>query len=134
MKIAENLDLNRTIGLKIKSLREGMGKKQDELAQKLGITQEMYSKLENGHAEISLTRLADIANALEISAKDIINFDEKNIFNNYKCKNAYNGIINLADRERENCRERIDELKSVYEKQIADLQKQVATLQEKLLK
>jgi transcriptional regulator with XRE-family HTH domain len=43
-----------------------------EMAEKLGMSQAQYSKLENGKKEISLQKLEDIAIALQLSLKDFL--------------------------------------------------------------
>ncbi|MGI8950094.1 MAG: helix-turn-helix domain-containing protein [Chitinophagaceae bacterium] len=54
------------IGRNIKKWREFKGIKQDTLAQKLGITSAALSQIENGKSDISINRVEQIAEALEI--------------------------------------------------------------------
>ncbi|RZJ71449.1 helix-turn-helix transcriptional regulator [Flavobacterium sp.] len=68
------------IGRKISRIRELRGMKQEALAQALGMSQQSISILENS-AEVDEKRLADVAEALGVSAEAIKAFTEEAIFN-----------------------------------------------------
>jgi len=70
-----------TLGEKIRKLREIKNLKQEEMAEKLGISVTAYGKLERDESNISLERLNQIADALGMSVQDIMAFDEKVLFN-----------------------------------------------------
>ncbi|MES2809659.1 MAG: helix-turn-helix transcriptional regulator [Bacteroidota bacterium] len=71
--------MNNTIGLKIKAIAVGIRKKresknytQEYLAYKLNISQNAYSKIELGYTKITVERLFQIAEVLEINAIDLL--------------------------------------------------------------
>jgi len=65
----------------IKKFRELKNITRDELADKLKMSLSGYSKLERGEVEITLTKLYRIADILEVSVSQILNFDVSQIFN-----------------------------------------------------
>lgn len=56
-----------TVGERIKSRREELGWKQDDLASKAGISKSFLSDLENGKRNVGADKLLDIARALNLS-------------------------------------------------------------------
>lgn len=58
---------------KLKALREKSGLNQDEIAEKAGISQPHYSKIENGKDSPSLKVLERIAAALDQEAWEFLN-------------------------------------------------------------
>lgn len=56
-----------TVGERIRSRREVLGWKQDELASKAGISKSFLSDLENGKRKVGADKLLDIARALNLS-------------------------------------------------------------------
>ncbi len=59
-------ETNKTIGLKIKSLRKTYGLSQIELAEKLGLSFQQIQKYEKGITAISVLRLQQIADAFGV--------------------------------------------------------------------
>ncbi len=59
-------------GKKISLFRKMKGLGQKELAAKLNISKTAYSNLETGEADISLTRLTEIALLLDITYSDLL--------------------------------------------------------------
>jgi transcriptional regulator with XRE-family HTH domain len=59
-------DINETIGFNIKAWREVKGVKQEWLATKIGLGKSSLSQIENGITEITVSRLSEIADVLEI--------------------------------------------------------------------
>ena len=59
----------------IRKIREFRNYTQDYLAAKLHISQNAYSKIELGYSSITLTRLIQIAEILEVELVDMINPD-----------------------------------------------------------
>lgn len=78
------------IGIKIKKIREDRNLSQIYVAQKLGISQNAYSKLENNISKLTIDRLKDLAKILEVPEDELLN-NETNIFNfnNNKTANGY---------------------------------------------
>lgn len=71
-----------TIGLKIRKLREAKDFTQDYMAERLNISQNVYSRIESGHQKLTTERLSTIANILEVSQENLLN-DDLSIFNVY---------------------------------------------------
>jgi len=62
----------KTIVSNIRKVREYRNYTQDYLAAKLQISQNAYSKIELGYSNITLNRLVEIADILEIELVDLI--------------------------------------------------------------
>lgn len=71
-----------TIGMKIKKLRELRNFTQEYMAKKLNMSTNGYGKIEREETDISYSRMQQIAEVLEVSISEIINFDDKEIFSN----------------------------------------------------
>jgi transcriptional regulator with XRE-family HTH domain len=69
------------LGSKIKKLRELKNFTQDFMADKLGISQGAYSRMELGESAITYGRLEKISEILELKPEDIITFNESMVFN-----------------------------------------------------
>lgn len=87
---------------------------QEYMAEELGITQSSYSRLEQGE-DIPFSRIEQIAKVLEIKVEDLINFDEKNVFN----ANSSSGMINSGYN---NIQNDIEKVGKVYEEKIMILE------------
>ena len=62
------------LGQNIKKYRKAKGLKQADLAIALDCTYEFISKVERGLRYISLRRLFELADTLEVDIKDLMNF------------------------------------------------------------
>lgn len=104
------------IAAKIKKVREIKGFSQDYLAEKLGISQSAYSRIEKNEINITLEKLDKIAGILEIPTLDLINFNEHNIFNNCNLSGNFgnNSTYNAIS----------DETRKLYEERIKQLEKE----------
>jgi len=65
----------------IKKFRELKNITREQIADELELSASGYSKIERGEIELSVTRLMQIANVLDIEVSKIMNFDVKTIFN-----------------------------------------------------
>lgn len=65
------------LSVRIKGIRLKKGLSQEEVAEKLGMNQSNYARLENGKTDIKFERLAQIAKALEMSVGTLLDYDEK---------------------------------------------------------
>lgn len=83
--------LTDNIGWKIKKIRELRNISQSYMAEKLSISQKAYSKIENCEIKLTEDRLNLISKILDVDKDDIINFNERNIFNSYN--NSGDGIV-----------------------------------------
>lgn len=70
-----------SVGMNIRKLRELRNYTQTHVSEKLNMSLSGYSKIERDETEISITRLEQIAEALETDIKTILSFDQDKIFN-----------------------------------------------------
>ncbi len=104
------------LGTKIKKMRELRNFTQEYIAEKLGITQSGYSKMETGEVEIPFIRLEQIAIILSVKVEDLINFDEKNVFNVTHNSGGINGNNNIQND--------VEKIGKIYEDKITKLEKE----------
>ena len=64
------------IGEKIRKIRELKGLKQSNLADKLGMTMNGYGKIERGETTITMERLEQISNALDMKVLDLLHLTQ----------------------------------------------------------
>ena len=90
------------IGTRIKRYRELKNLTQEHLAEKLGISQNSYSRLENETVKISTDRLKEIAQILDVPAEYLINTEAPvyNFSNNASIRYA-GQIENIYDDQKE---------------------------------
>ena len=71
----------RLLGLTIAYYRRARGMTQAELAEAVHISRTHMSTIEapNSRTSVSLNRLFDIADALGVSVKDLLNFQDKDL-------------------------------------------------------
>ncbi len=88
------------LGEKIKKIRDLKGMTQEDIASKLNISSQAYSKIERNETKIDDKRLEQIANALDVPAESIQKFDESNFFisNLKECENSQSlGMMNTVN-------------------------------------
>jgi len=109
------------IGIKVKKLRELRNFTQEYMAKHLDMTTSGYGKIERDESEVSYQRLEKIAEVLGIKVEDIINFNEKLVFNvMHNQTGITNGyVVNNGISSDE---------KSLYEQMIAQLKEENAYL------
>lgn len=66
------MNLNKRVAANIKKLREAKGIKQAVLAKALNITEQYYSKIENGKCNLYLDKIEEIAQVLQVSAFSLL--------------------------------------------------------------
>ena len=66
------MDLNKLTAVKIKETRKKLGLTADAIAQDMGISTGAYSRLENGHIEISLSRIEMLAEVMKVSIEALL--------------------------------------------------------------
>jgi putative transcriptional regulator len=67
-------ELNRKIGKKIIALRTAKGMSQSDLARACGKDRQNIEKLENGRVNPTLFSLYEIAEALEVELRELVDF------------------------------------------------------------
>jgi transcriptional regulator with XRE-family HTH domain len=117
------------LGTKIKRIRELRNFSQEYVAEKIGMSQSNYARMENNEVAITNEKLEKIAEALNTSDSVIKNFDENIIFNISQGDNSAAGL---------NCSvhnyQISPEIKSLYEDKIKLLEEKISFLEEKLNK
>ena len=104
--------------IKIKQLRELKNLTQEHVATQLGLTTRAFSKIETGETQLTINRLNEISAILGIDPIELLGFDDRQVFNNFK-QHGYIGInhINIPEK-----------LIHQYEKTIQVLEDEVALL------
>jgi transcriptional regulator with XRE-family HTH domain len=69
------------LGDTIKKFRELKNITRETIAAELKMSLSNYSKIERGEIDLTISRIQEIANILEIDMSQILNFDATNIFN-----------------------------------------------------
>lgn len=64
------MDIRRLVGANVARLRRQRDLKQEPFSVAAGITQSYLSQIENGHVNLTLLGLHDLAQALEVSPAD----------------------------------------------------------------
>lgn len=112
-----------SVGSKIKQVRELRNFTQDYMAQRLEISQAMYSKIERGESDIGLGQLNKIAKELDIDLTHLLTFDSslmiKKITNKQLAEHTTGMVVNhgLPDDERK-----------LFERMLADKDQEIAFL------
>ena len=78
----------KAVVFNIRRTRENRNYTQDYLAAKLGISQNAYSKIELGYSNITLNRLVEIAEILEVDLVELITATNGNYNKNHSLANA----------------------------------------------
>jgi transcriptional regulator with XRE-family HTH domain len=71
----------KTIGNKIRTIRESRGFTQKNMADKLNMSQTGYAKIERNQVDVAVTKLNKICEALGIDLIELVSFDESLVFN-----------------------------------------------------
>jgi transcriptional regulator with XRE-family HTH domain len=108
------------LGNKIKKMRELREYTQDDMAEKLAMSQSGYSKIELDETDVPFSRLVQISKVLEVSLSDLINFDEgKLLMSNNNLHEQSQGFVfnqGIAQNERKQYEARIEDLKQENER------------------
>lgn len=119
------------IGIKLKTLRELHGIKQDDIAQRLGISQNAYSKLETGETDITLKRLEEIAKIYNMKFTDLFNFDPQNIIHQItsssKATSDADTFVNIGNNT---INQTTPDKQDLYERYIQQQQEEIKFLKE----
>ncbi|MEN9511356.1 MAG: hypothetical protein RLZZ370_1175 [Bacteroidota bacterium] len=102
------------LGDKVKRIREMKGMKQESVARELGLSTGGYGRIERGETSLSLDRLEKIARALDVSAMDILRYDDSIVYNiNTMNSSAPNGIVHNYTLNEEERRLLVDQIKTL---------------------
>jgi transcriptional regulator with XRE-family HTH domain len=86
--------MKKEIGQKIRQIRELKGYSQEYLANKLGVSQRAYSKIETNETKVDWQKITKIADVLEVEPMDIISFDDNLVFNNCSQSGKFGQFVN----------------------------------------
>ncbi len=75
------MESTRTLGHKIRKMRELRNLTQEHVASKLGISQSNYARMESNDVSIPDKRLTELSEILQTTPEAIRNFDETIVFN-----------------------------------------------------
>jgi len=133
----DNSLLKEQIGLKVKQLRTIKNWSREQMADKIGISVAAYGCIERGKTDISVTRLARLAEIFEITLFDLLGITEKNVFNfitgtHNKC---HNWQVNsppgaTQDSTLQHEIEKYQLIQQSQQKEIEHLQRQLVQLEE----
>jgi transcriptional regulator with XRE-family HTH domain len=118
------------IGINIRRIREKKGFSQDYIAEKLGINQSTYGKLERDASHFTVDRLYKLSEALQEDLATLLDVG-KNTFNNQTNQNNGYGYVEVINNDHKSM---IDELKAIYEKMLAIKDEEIALLKDLLRK
>lgn len=101
---------------KIKNFRELKNLTQEYVAEKLGISQAAYSKIESGATKLSYSKIIDIAKIFDVQVEELLAFDSQKYFNSFNnVKGSNNGSVTINVEE--------GDVKNLYEDKIKLLEK-----------
>ena len=70
-------DIKKDVGLRLKECRKAIGKTQDEIAMLMLMTQQQYSRYENGIFELNYGQISFLCKLYNISADYLLGLSEK---------------------------------------------------------
>lgn len=73
IKIMDNRDFLKKIGIKLKVLRSLKGLSQDDIANRLDIDKSYYSKVERGLTNPTLLYLKNLSEVLDVKLEELVN-------------------------------------------------------------
>lgn len=114
------------IGVKIRYIRELKNISRSSIAQVIGITPGALGRIERGEIDLSVSRLADIANALRVGVQDIIDFNPQQYLVSEENKRndlMTNEVSTRQSREIEVLQEQIAYLQALVDKLLLTLNK-----------
>lgn len=115
------------IGNKIRILREIKGISKKEVAINLGISQQAYQKIENGQTKITIDKIQNIANTLNMDFDHLINFNPSNYL--FQCSQS--GVFNTNNITNDNSK--MDELIKAKNRVILEQEERIKLLERMLL-
>jgi transcriptional regulator with XRE-family HTH domain len=122
------------VGVKIKQLRAIKGWTRQQMADKLEMSLAGYGGIERGETDISITRLAQIADTFEITLTDLLGWNENQVFNFTKTEKCNNWLVgSTASTETITLKNELEKCQLINLAQateIENLKKQISQLEE----
>lgn len=109
-----------TIGSKIRKLRELKNYTQEYMADRIGVGQSSYARFEKDDSDITISKLQQIADILEISIHDILDFNKSFFLNNTSTNSNFNSPNSTV-----NDLKLVEEIIKSKDKVIASLEAQI---------
>ncbi len=132
----EHNGLKEQLGTKIKQIRIIKGWSREQVADRIGISVAGYGSIERGETDVSMTRLAQLAEIFEITLSDLLGVTEKTVFNftgthskchNWKVNSSPNEFQELVLRQE---LEKSELIQQAQQKEIEYLQREILRLEE----
>lgn len=81
----------------VKKIRELKSITRESMASDLGMSLSGYSKLERGEVDLTLSKLFNISQILNVSIEQLLNFDPSHIFIDPKSKEGKSALVSSVD-------------------------------------
>jgi transcriptional regulator with XRE-family HTH domain len=87
------------IGSKLKRLREMKNLKQEEIAKKLNISKQAYSKIEREETKLDIQRIMDLSEIFEVSPEDLLKIEGVSLNHAKECDspNQFTGAMSTVN-------------------------------------
>lgn len=109
------------VGKKIRNIRELKGFSQEYIANQINLSIRAYSKIETEETQLTINRLNEISQVLEVNPNEILGFDASVVFNNNPV-NQQGGEFNAYNNTE------INQVKELYERLLAEKDKIIELL------
>ncbi len=106
---------------KIKIIRSSKNWTQEDVAEKLGISTNSYAKIERGETDVNFSRLQQIADVMDIELPNLIDVNEKNVFNFSCCDNHNNWRMNASSIEQTELKHELEKANLIIEQQKTEI-------------
>ena len=112
------------LGDKIRGIRTLKGLSQENMSEMLGLSLPAYADIERGKKEVTMKRMEEIAEKLEVSVSDILGFGEKvqNFFENCNSINVNAGTYKGKNKTENN---NYGEQELIHKIEVVGLEKQL---------
>jgi transcriptional regulator with XRE-family HTH domain len=112
---------------KIKNIRELKNLTQGYMAEKLGMSQAGYSKIESGATQLSYVKIVEISKILGVETEELLAFDSQKYFNSFNnIKGSNNGSVTIKMEDKD--------INSIYEENVNLLRKLLEKTESELIK
>jgi transcriptional regulator with XRE-family HTH domain len=115
------------IGEKIRKVRTIKGYSQEYVSDRLNISQPAYSDIEKNKNKVTYETIEELAKIFEIELMDLINFDERLVFNNTFNENS-KGFFNVE----KVINDSFENERNLFSQQIKTLKDEIIFLRRKL--
>lgn len=112
------------IGKKIRQIRELKGYSQEFIAKKLSLSIRAYSKIESEETQLTIKRLNEISEILQVEPEEILDFDTSLVF--YNSPNQKGGNYVAYNNTS------IDQVQILYEKLLAEKDRRIELLEKQV--